>query len=325
MTRIFPPPKREDPAWRKDGLSTTQFHHFWGRVQVPVQRFEHREGQHCQVAFDPSLDTSGWTPASLKVLMRLAGSMSYEATMEVVDDFRLMSDISRASLERLTQGYAGACQQEVSDVLEMEQTLPLEGSEPSRLMVLEVDGVRVLGQACEGRCEGIEVKTAVIHPATSPSERSMIADDVKAERFTEQVSGLLRQADVRENDQLIGVSDGAPWIEGLFEALNVPQVIDVYHACGYLDTLMQELGWSETERQQTRQCWQRGEVNAANWLAEHVPRHGTQSLWSEEAQTAVNYLYERADRMHYRDYKAKGWPIGSGQVEGMNKSVIGKR
>lgn len=39
----------------------------------------------------------------------------------------------------------------------------------------------------------------------------------------------------------------------------------------------------------------------------------------------MNYLQERADRMNYKDYKARGWPIGSGQVEGMNKSVIGKR
>lgn len=29
--------------------------------------------------------------------------------------------------------------------------------------------------------------------------------------------------------------------------------------------------------------------------------------------------------MGYRDYKAKGWPIGSGQIEGANKSVIGAR
>lgn len=245
--------------------------------------------------------------------------------MEVVSDFRVMPEMSRAGLERLTQNYAQACQQEVSEVLEMEQTLPLACGDRSRLMVLEVDGVRVLGRACEGRCEGIEIKTAVVHPVSTPSERSMIADEGKAERFTEQVSGLLRQAEVHKTDQLVGVSDGAPWIEGLFEALTIPQVIDVYHACNYLDTLMQELGWSETERQQTRRSWQRGEVNAGDWLDEYVPRREVRGHWSQEAHTALNYLEERATRMHYRDYKARGWPIGSGQVEGMNKSVIGKR
>ena len=41
--------------------------------------------------------------------------------------------------------------------------------------------------------------------------------------------------------------------------------------------------------------------------------------WSEEARSAIQYLEQRADRMDYPAYKARGWPIGSGQVEGMNK------
>lgn len=41
--------------------------------------------------------------------------------------------------------------------------------------------------------------------------------------------------------------------------------------------------------------------------------------WSEEASTALQYLEGRADRMRYPTYKARGWPIGSGQ------HVIGAR
>jgi hypothetical protein len=47
--------------------------------------------------------------------------------------------------------------------------------------------------------------------------------------------------------------------------------------------------------------------------------------WSEEALGALQYLEKRLDNMAYPSFKAKGYPIGSGQVEGMNKSVIGNR
>jgi len=41
--------------------------------------------------------------------------------------------------------------------------------------------------------------------------------------------------------------------------------------------------------------------------------------WSEEARSAIQYLEQRADRMDHPACKAQGWPIGAGQVEGMNK------
>ncbi len=52
---------------------------------------------------------------------------------------------------------------------------------------------------------------------------------------------------------------------------------------------------------------------------------GKRLSWSDDAKTAANYLLSRQDKMAYKTYKARGWPIGSGQIEGMNKSVIGKR
>jgi hypothetical protein len=43
------------------------------------------------------------------------------------------------------------------------------------------------------------------------------------------------------------------------------------------------------------------------------------------AQAALRYLERRLDQMDYFDFKTKGYPIGSGQIEGANKSVIGAR
>ena len=290
-----------------------------------MQRFEHRQGGHCQVPFDPSLDGSGWTPAALQLLMKLVSSAAFEEAMLLLREFGLVAPISRASLARLSGPYAEACQAAVRETLEAQAFAPLAAG-GRRRWVLEMDGVCVLGRAAGGSCEGIEIKTAVLYPYYQPYERYRLAEGCEAGEFLPLIAGLMREAGVRANDELVVVSDGASWIEGMCQRLGATaQVIDVYHACEYLDTVMQVLGWDETQRRRERQRWYRGEVNAAAWLADHLPAPEVWLAWPEEAQTALRYLEVRKERMAYCDYRAREWPIGSGQIEGMNKSVIGKR
>jgi hypothetical protein len=299
--------------------------HLWGKIRLPAQRYEHREGYHCQVADDPEVDSSGWTAGALRVMMRLSGSMAYERAEELVRDFGLLAEMSRAGLERLTQRYAAACQEQTRELLELAQEADLaEGA--GRKMVLEVDGVRVLGQPEGGSCQGMEIKTAVLYPMTSPSDRSVIADRCEAQRFTAEVAGLLREAGLRRNDELVAVSDGAEWIKQLLSNLGIETaILDVYHSSSYLDTVMQALGWDVARREQTRRAWLRGEIKAAQWLSSHLPEPETWLSWDEPAQTALRYLEERQQQMDYPAYKQAGNPIASGQIEGINKSYIGYR
>ena len=122
------------------------------------------------------------------------------------------------------------------------------------------------------------------------------------------------------------MGDGAPWIEGLFNTLGVKQrVLDVYHATLYLERVLLALNWADAEREAERRLWLRGEVNARAWFLVYLPPPQVCSQWPAEAKTALRYLQQRLDNMDYKDYKDKGWPIGSGQIEGANKSVIAAR
>lgn len=296
-----------------------------------AQRYEHKDGRHCQIALDPGLDNSNWTAGAMKVMMRLSGSMSFEKAEEIVKDFQVLPGMSRAGLERLTQPYASACQTEIRELLTIAQDAPLSDTGQGRKMILEVDGVRVLGQPEQGVCEGIEIKSAVLYPVNDPAKRSLLADVCEAQLFTSQVAGLLREAGVRQQDELIGISDGAAWIKQLYDTLGIEQIIDVYHSSTYLDTLMTTLGWQEEQRSQTRQVWLKGELSATHWLNQHYPdtktmhSHDSHDSDDDVTQTALGYLSERQAQMDYPAYKRRSLPIGSGQVEGMNKSVIGYR
>ena len=192
-------------------------------------------------------------------------------------------------------------------------------------MVLQLDGVRVLGQPKAGECPGMELKSAVLYPQNSPSDRWMLADRCSSQELLPQLAGLLNQAGVRSQDTLIGLGDGADWVEASLDTLSDLRITDVYHATEYLDLIMQAMNWDEDKRKHHRQSWYRAEVNARDWLQAHLPNPEVWLSWDDKAQTACRYLETRLDSMDYSDFAAKGFPIGSGQVEAMNKAVIGHR
>jgi hypothetical protein len=132
---------------------------------------------------------------------------------------------------------------------------------------------------------------------------------------------------VQQHDTLIGRADGSAWLDNLFEDLGISiRILDVYHATLYLDKVMLALGWDEDKRTAERCSWLRGDINAKVWLNHYIPRDPEVWLaWSDQAQAALAYLDKRLDQMNYFDFKELGYPIGSGQIEGANKSVIAAR
>lgn len=327
MPRIFPPKKTEVTAeyWRK-GQGSTRYESCWGAVRVPTQRLIHRSGEkQTQVPLDASLDASGWTPEALERLLDLSVRLPFEEAAIVARSFGLK--ISSSELERLSRAYGDASRTTVQDALHAaaEADTETRPTRPGRVMVLQSDGVYALGRPEDGACPGIEVKSCVLYPQNAPKERWMLADVTEARVFQDQVHGLLTLANVMPTDTLIGLSDGANWLDAMFNTLGATRITDVYHATEYLETVMITLGWSEERRAGHRRTWYRGQINARDWLKRYQPQPGITNTWDDEAITALRYLTNRVDSMDYATYTKNGWPIGSGQIEGMNKNVIGTR
>jgi hypothetical protein len=236
--------------------------------------------------------------------------------------------VSLSQCERLTHRYGEVVEAASVSTLEALAERPLMATGQTHTMVVQADGVYVMerDKPLPGECEGREVKQVVIYPNSSPSERHSYASPAASDAFIPLAHGLLRWAGVKQRDQLVGVGDGAVWVDELFDTLGVERrILDVYHASGYLERVMVAMGWNETEREAERRAWLRGEVNGRVWFETYLPPPERCCQWDSEAQAALRYLLRRLDQMDYRDYKAMGWPIGSGQIEGANKAVIGAR
>jgi hypothetical protein len=129
--------------------------------------------------------------------------------------------------------------------------------------------------------------------------------------------------------QVAALADGAEWIQGLidYHRPDAVRILDFAHAAEYLTAL-----GSSVHGEQTPALKQ--------WLVEpcHRLKHeGGQALlpdlhsWSESQPQpesraeALAYLDKRLPQMAYPDFRAQGWPIGSGAVESANKLVVEAR
>jgi hypothetical protein len=325
MPRIFPPKASEIPegCWR-NGYGKSVVKSCWGEVAVKTQRLKRRDGKQRHIYCDGSLDSSGWSPEALERLLDLVLELPYETASFFAQRFGLA--ISSSGLERLTKPYLSTCQTQLQTILrEPEVSTQETGKQPSkRLMVLQTDGVFVLNRPEHGRCEGMEIKSAVLYPQQSPQDRVMLADGCVAQDFLPLLAGLTSRY-CHHDDFIVGLGDGAPWVEATLDLLADIRITDVFHSCQYLDTLMQEMNWEETKRSQHRRAWCHGDISAQQWLSLYLPTSDLRNAWSQPAVNALDYFLNRLDAMNYPAFRAKGFPIGSGQVEAMNKNVIGNR
>jgi len=133
-----------------------------------------------------------------------------------------------------------------------------------------------------------------------------------------------------EVDELVALCDGAPWTWNTvaeFCPAHVVEVLDFYHATEHLWAL-------------ARVLWGEGSERAKAWVGEQKERllegqldaffaaleqWDTPGTWQEDAQDQLRYFTTNRERIHYKEYRARGYPIGSGLVEAACKTIICQR
>lgn len=137
-----------------------------------------------------------------------------------------------------------------------------------------------------------------------------------------QAAGLIPEDQVR----LCVLGDGAKWIWNQVTTLfpTAVQILDYYHcrehvhkvgALQFHDDAVQAQEW--VEAMLARLFW--GYVDWAIEGLEALPPRDDQT--AEEIRKLIGFLRNNAARLHYRSARKGGYPIGSGGIEGANKSI----
>ena len=224
---------------------------------------------------------------------------------------------------------------QLAEVERIEQEWPEVGAGADKL-VLSVDGAfvpLVHGEWAEGKTlvvgevgEPKVVDGQRVVPTHSHSYFSRLTDAAQFQRLT---FGELYRRCVETAQSVASVSDGAEWIQGYidFHAPSATRILDFPHAAPRICQIGEAVLGVE---QANIQAWQRQQLHD---LKHDGPSSVLASLRSFAAAhlsvpvVAENlaYLEKRAAQMHYPQFSAAGWPIGSGVVESGNKLVVEAR
>lgn len=284
------------------------------------------------------LRPDGWSEQVVRLAIWLGGQVSFEQAAEIMSAVGQI-DISASSIWRKTQAWGDQLLDHETEQCVRANALPSR-AEPERgevkhrqRMGLSVDGwlVNIRGEGWK------EVKAGVIYDVERKEQVDQRSgetlEEVKAingsyvahlggpEEFgpklwTEAVRRRLPAA--REK---VWVSDGAHWIWGLCQDYfpQAKQIVDWYHAVAHLCRAGQLLygeGTPQTKRWLERlktELYQGHAARIAHTLEKLAEQRATDL--ATELRSEATFFRNHQRRMQYLEYRADGWPIGSGSVE----------
>jgi hypothetical protein len=164
-----------------------------------------------------------------------------------------------------------------------------------------------------------------------PRARSYVASWEKAAEFGDTLwqEALVRGAPRVEASAVLG--DGAAWVWELASLLfpRAVQILDWYHLSEHLWEAARVVHGEGTEP--TTRLAKRWETEVWEGHSEGVEEHLREFVGQgrddrkETLRRCADYLQTHQHRLRYPQFRAAGWPVGSGVVEAGCKQVVGMR
>jgi hypothetical protein len=133
--------------------------------------------------------------------------------------------------------------------------------------------------------------------------------------------------------KLVGIADGAESNWKFLEKHTEEQILDFYHAAGYLGALAEALHPNTVSKQKewlTENCrklkHEKGKAGELLNLMKEVKQEKSHSKsLTEKLEAAITYYENHQHQMDYAEYLEKEYPIGSGVTEAACKTLVKQR
>jgi hypothetical protein len=152
--------------------------------------------------------------------------------------------------------------------------------------------------------------------------------------FLERLEREIERAKKRYPEaKLVGIADGAESNWKFLEKQTEEQILDFYHASGYLGALAEALHPNTVSKQKewlTENCrelkHEKGKAGELLNLMKEVKEEKSHSKnLTEKLQAAITYYENHQHQMDYAEYIEKKYPIGSGVTEAACKTLVKQR
>jgi hypothetical protein len=289
------------------------------------------------------------TPTLVEGLTRLGTWMPFEQAAKLVGDFWRVP-VSEPTARRQTEAIGAAyVAVQAGEVERQEQR---EGAGGTRspaaptgppLQQLSVDGafVPLLGG------QWGEVKLLTLGTVGPPiweedewrvhaSELSYFGRMTDHETFGRLASGELHRRGTAQAGRVVAVMDGAEWQQGFVDLhrSDATRILDFPHAAEYVAKIGQAvLGagsatlaeWLPRQLHDLKHGQEAAVLRELAQLRDRAVQAGSGAEALKDLETRLAYLEKRRAQVRYGDFRAAGYPIGSGAVESGNKLVTEAR
>ena len=281
-----------------------------------------------------------WSPWLVEAIVRLGTWVPFEQVPEALAFFAGVA-VSRETARRLTETVGAALVAvEEAEVAALERRPPPSPAGPA-VQQVSIDGAMV--PLVHG--DWAEVKLVAIGtvqppaaadgcPAPRTTELSYLARLTDAERFGRLATLETHRRGTERAGVVAAVMDGAVWQQGVID-LHRPdavRILDFPHAVEHLLAPVQQvLGRDSAATAAWREAWvpelTRADPAVVLGALGALPleRAPDPTAAATALAATLEYFASRWDQIQYRDFAARGLPIGSGCVESGHKVVMQAR
>lgn len=269
------------------------------------------------------------SPGLAKACSLLAVDDSFEQTSRKLDEL-FSQKVSDTTIERVVHQVGSIALQQQDQKLEdflCNKRFPESEAAPQRLYVA-ADGTGV--HETDG---WHETKIGVIYWENERKERKShyVGRFETSETFGWHLWLAACRCGLRQADEIVFLGDGAGWIrnEKRRHFGRATFIIDWYHASEHVWDCGKVLfgeGTEATEKWVKKRLdllWDGWTKKLLDDLKERRKKY--RGAKREAMDTLIRYISSNEEQMRYDVFRAKGYDIGSGAVEGACKHVVGKR
>lgn len=284
-----------------------------------------------------SLEGSSFSPGVREAICLVDAKLPFEQGRDLLERLSAVR-VDKEEGRRLAEGKGEELErqteQEVEKTWDPKKPIPREATEPAKRLYLSPDGTTI--PTVDG---WKDVKVGAVFTASIPKrgedpEREKtryVGTVLNAQELNRRLYVEALKMGLNEETEVVAIGDGAHWIWNGMEVMlpkSRVEIIDFYHASEKLWEVSRAVFGEENPKgKRWAEHWSRKlkKSDASKAIAAMRRLKPKSKAARETVRKAIHYYHGNQRRMRYREFRKKGYFIGSGVVESSCKHLIGAR
>ena len=325
------PLKIGEEIWKSKGEQPKEYQTPYGEVIVNRHVYQRSVGgkTYCPLEREARIIITSTPLLAKQVSSKMSGMAGKEVKNDLLENHG--RKVALSYIQRLSEAVGSVVQAKEEA---WSYAPPKEDSQIATVGI-GLDGTCML--MCEDGYREAMVGTVSLYDSEGERQQTIYlgaAPEYGKKSFLERLEREIERAKNRYPEaKLVGIADGAESNWKFLEKQTEEQILDFYHASGYLGALAEALHPNTVSKQKewlSKNCrelkHEKGKAGELLNLMKEVKEEKSHSKnLSEKLQAAITYYENHQHQMDYAEYIEKKYPIGSGVTEAACKTLVKQR